>query len=453
MIDTVSDRRADPLVAHAMFAVAMIELLMRDAYHRTSAEALKQVLVVVAWTLVALLLLASMPRRREMGHRAWPARVAVLVGLVAVGDVMLGIALRGVASSGAAGLAMVWALVGGLALGSASLLRTTTANWCRWRNALATAAIIFLASQPALALLHAPAIAWPPAAQGTPVPRTATVFLLLDELDASLAPAFVDRLQAAGYDVRHRGVRPVGPNTITVVPQMFAGVSFNHPKPCGPSAICSAAHVLDFARVSASRPDVDVVGFYHPYCALRGLRWCERLEAEHVLLDADRWGCALWRRVGVPRLDPQRCDAAYNRVWQRLRDRALEAFWRAPVWHEGGFLFAHLPLPHPPGATRGGSLDLEYLGNAANAVDLVQHISERLRDAGLAMRLVIFSDHPLRRAQWCGEYAPYVRTSACAGPARAQEYAVPVIVAGAQPPAIDDIVDNGAVFEIAARWR
>ncbi len=454
MMPTASGRRADVLVAHAMFAVATAELLMREWYHRTSAEALKQVVVLVGWAMVTSLLLASMRWRRERGGSRWPARVAVLVGVAAVGEAMFGIALRGLAASDVTGQAIVWALAGLLAAGVAGLLRVAAdSTWCRWRNALATAATILVLSQPALALLRAPVLVWPPVAPGASTQRSALVFLLLDEMDASLAPAFVDRLKAGGFEVRHRDVRPVGPNTITVVPQMFARVPFNYPKPCGPSAICSASHVLDFARVEASRPDIDVVGFYHPYCAIRGLRWCDRLEAEPVLLDAERWGCALWRRIGVPQRDPQRCDAAYNRVWQRLRDRTLEAFWRAPLWQKGGVLFAHLPLPHPPGAAAGRTLDAEYLGNAAMAVDLVQRIGVRLRDAGLEMRLVVFSDHPLRRAQWCREYAPYARTSACDGSVRSQEHAVPLIVAGTRPPPIDDIADNGAVFEIAARWR
>lgn len=445
----------DGVAAHVVLLSVAIELGLREVYHRVSAEALGFLLLGLVWVTV-LGLLALRPRPSSMALRTGLGRMAVWAAT--------GLAVHVLVVPGVAGLALPRetgsVLLLGAAVAATALLRWSfTASeeaWQRVRRALALGFIVFTASQLVFAAWRAPYLAWPPVERGASLggDRSATVFLLLDELNASSAGPVVDLLRRRGLEVEARAIATVGGSTSKVVPEVFSGLRFEQAKPCGPTAICSTSTVLDFGRIAASRPDVDVVGFFHPYCAIRGLRSCERATIGSALWDPERWLCGLRRRTGLPPgLTAAHCSGVYNGVWSELTRETIAALWRAPVWQRGGLLFAHLPLPHPPGLDASSSLQRHYRDNIERAVGVIDEMLDRLDRAGLEPRLVIFSDHPLRQAHWCANYAPYAEAGCVPDPALQDDH-VPLIVAGRHLPDTSAVLSNAQVFGLAAvRWR
>ena len=445
---------SDVSAAHLALLSAAAELVLREAYHRISTESIGIFVVAVVWIGV---LVASLVRARARDSRTGRGigRLAVLLAVATTLYVLAGPATAVLASH------VAWRYVvmtaSAIALVGAALwaLAADDNAWTRARRVLVMGCVLFMTSQLVFSALRAPWLVWPPVGQAAQEDsrRTATVFLLLDELNAKSAEPLVELLRRQGLTVRAKPIATVGDSTRKVIPEMFSGLRFEQAKPCGTTAICGVSNVLDFARISASRPDVDVVGFFHPYCAIRGLRTCERLPIRLTLLDADRWLCAMWRRTGIPTdLPASRCNGVYNRAWADLLRETIDALWRAPVWREGGFLFAHVPLPHPPGADVDGSLQSHYQDNVNRAILLVADMLPRVHASGLELRLVIFSDHPLRQVYWCTHHIPYA-TSGCAPHEAFQDEQVPLIIAGERLPALEAITTNAQVFNLAATWR
>ncbi len=444
----------DAILAHVVLASAAAELAIREGYHRAAAEPARVVLLAVGYLVVLALLAASRKLTAEPGRRRLQ-RSGVILAVGAAVYTLFGYALATllVGLPAVVRQGLIGALVCAGLMAAAWAWRLGEASWARWSRAIATACVVFASSPVIYSMIHAPRFEWPPVSDGSPGPRrTATLFLLLDEMNASSAAPLVDVLRARGLDVASRAIATVGYSTGKVVPEMFSGQRFDEAKPCSLTAICSASQVLDFGRITASRPDIDVVGFFHPYCAIQGLRWCERVAIRSALLDPERWRCAIWRRTGLPTdLPPAKCRGRYSHFWEALIRDTIDALWRAPIWREGGLLFAHLPLPHPPGADPGGSLDSHYRHNLERAARLLDAMLVRARDADMELRVVIFSDHPLRQAQWCSDYDAYVDMGCKPEPALHDER-VPLIVAGKRLPNLDDITSNAQVFRLAARW-
>ena len=296
----------------------------------------------------------------------------------------------------------------------------------RYPAALVFGCVCFVLSQPLYSRLAAPSDTWPvrqawqsrPRLLAAPAPgRSATLFVLLDELNGSRMQSFADDLKGLGLHVQSQLLVPVAANTSQVIPAMWTGVSFEDARPCSFHAICSDSHVLDFARMHASRDDVDVVGFYHPYCAMQGLRFCRRLSGPDVILDGRRWLCALDRGLSGRR--SAGCQALNYLGWADFRRSIEEAVWAAPTWQRGGFFYVHLPLPHPPGNAAATSLTTEYQQNVDYAHDLVRRMGRRLLAGHFdAIRLVIYSDHPLRLSLWCNS-GTYPRERCLSTPSRA----------------------------------
>jgi hypothetical protein len=116
----------------------------------------------------------------------------------------------------------------------------------------------------------------------------------------------------------------------------------------------------------------------------------------------------------------------------------------------GGMLYAHLPLPHPPGERPGGTLKQDYQDNLALASEFLGQMVDRARAAKLErLRLVVFSDHPLRQSLWCSK--PAYRAQGCQPVAELEDAQVPLIVGtlGSEPPELDAIKSNAQVFDLA----
>ena len=437
----------------AVLAVAWAELALQEAYHRVSSSSVG--LVVVLATAVLVTAAAALVRRFVSGRCADVLqRLLVLLALLVAGYWVLGGTLVGLWDGGAHGAMLVAGA--GMLLAMALLLRADADRWARARLALLVAGLLFVGSQPVLGALRAKDLAWPPGFQPhdavADAGRVATIVLLLDELNARNAGPIAEVLRQQGLQVDTRAVPSVGDGTARVLPAMFTGQLFPEARPCGLTVICSDTLALDFSRIRATRPDIDVVGFYHPYCAIQGLRSCERPAIDLAIFDSRRWQCGLWRRFGWPRgVDAALCRASAVGAWGLMSERVLAGLRRAPTLTRGGLLFAHLPLPHPPGHSDDGALAQHYDANLLRAASA---LSQTLRSAagnGLALRVLIFSDHPLRQPAWCRGY-PGFFSGVCVPVDRLLDDKVPLIVAGATTPDLGAHSSNLNVFALMAGW-
>ena len=446
---------ADVAVAHVLLILGASQIATREWYHQVAAEPFGIVLLCFVWMMVVVGAIAArwwVPLlQREVVNRVALMAVAAVSGYWIVGGSVTGaLDPRDLQPIG-----RIFAIIL-LAVVVAVVLRSQATQWALFRRLLLVSAVLFVGSQPILTRILANDIDWPESRGLSivePSHHTATIFLLLDELNAGSAEPLVKVLRDHGLKVRSKAITPVGDGTAKVIPAMFTGRSFDQARPCGITAICSGKNVLDFSRVFASRADIDVIGFFHPYCAIQGLRWCHHVGVSISFFEMARWRCAAWRRFGMPIVSPAEiCDELHGRDTNAIADELIQALWRAPVWRRGGFLYAHLPLPHPPG-TSSSSLQREYRENLDRAGELLRQMLVRARQGGLEdLRVVIFSDHPLRQAMWCKSYFPYARKG-CVIDSSLEDTMVPLIVAGDQLPDIDAINNNGQVFGLAGNWQ
>lgn len=430
------------IAAGLVLLAAAVELGLREAFYHVSSE------VPGLLLLCLLLLFITLAGLRARGvHQGRGGRAMLVVALAA------------------------WAWVcdirwpGGPSMTIGLLLLCSLGAWClddqRWaqvRRSLTAAAVIFVVSQPVVAAWRARDVSWPdpaPAAKpGRPAPAM-TVVLLLDELNAGSAGPIAAAMERSGRPVYRRNVPPVGDGTAKVVPSLLSRQVFHEAKPCGWHTVCSGSAVLSLGRVQASRPDIDIVGFYFPYCAIRGLRSCEVLSPAQPHLDPERWRCAAQRRSdwlaqrdGIEgRL---RCATLNGEVWATLAADVEAAIWRAPFWQQGGLLYVHVPLPHPPGEGGAGTLDEHYRMNIEKAAKLVAAITDRLAGQSLAYQLVVFSDHPLRSAHWCR--STQYRDACSSAPEHSDE-SVPLLATGSVSPRFDEVKSNMDIFALVAADR
>lgn len=444
--------RGDLFVANLLVALAASQLALREGYHQVGGQSVNLALLLAWWLGLLLVIGVARGAVRDEARRLLVGRVVLLVaGGVAAHFVVGGSLLASV--RGKLVSAAWWVVAGAVLVWIAwRLLRLDGRPWARLRNLLAVAGLLFVASQPVLTALLVSDVRWPAAAVGAdkPVARSATFFILFDELNASASAGLADVLRTHGLQVSQQAVRSVGSGTAQVIPAMFTGRNFAQARPCGWTTICSGSNVLDFSRVHAARDDIDVIGFYHPYCAIQGLRWCRRVDIPLSLADADRWRCALWYRTGLSLgASTDGCNAVYARGPNELTRSILDALNQAPVWKEGGLVYVHIPLPHPPAPGGGVTLGEDYRGNIRRAEQLLSDLVVRARRAGLEeLRVVVFSDHPLRQATWCRIYAPYSRKGCVIDPALSDER-VPIIVGSTRAERLE-LKDNSEIFKLAS---
>jgi hypothetical protein len=296
--------------------------------------------------------------------------------------------------------------------------------WPRLRLALLTATVIALLSPFALVALFAPHTTL--FSDGAPRQRPVVV-LLLDEFSAGSAQDLLTEIDARGFDVKSWKFRSIGVNTIDAIPAIFTGRPLMDARPCTTSAICGRTRVVDFGRMHAGRDDVDVVGIYHPYCAIGGLRYCLNQDSDRELPLVRTFLCSLPLRLFMDRYleCPKR---GYASPGARSATDMESKLFAAPFWSKGGLLFAHLILPHPPSFSGEERLAEAYAANIARANKLVFDVLDRLDHGphGGDYALVITSDHPLRSSTWC-KVEPFSRYD-CDLPAAMEDANVPFIV-------------------------
>jgi len=430
-----------------------LELGMREVFYRISGEMLGLVMLLLA--AITLLLVGSVGLRRAAGSTcAQRLGRCLLVGAFAMWGLTVGGQLAPVIF-GLNGSLVALLIVGGLAA-----LRMEAGSWSGLRRALSAAALIFVISQPLLAAWRAPQLQWPapavpsgvkPAAKVAASTPELTVVVLLDELSDSASGPIVEAMKRAGRPVHRKALRPSGDGTSKVVPSLFSQQNFDQAKPCGWHTLCSGTQALDFSRIYASRPDIDVVGFYMPYCAMRGLRSCEVLSPPSPYGDPERWWCAAQRRsdrlaAHGGEVARQRCGELGGKVWAALGASVEAAMWRAPTWQRGGLLYLHMPLPHPPGEGGAGSLSDHYRANVAKAAKLIGDMAERMARTHPSFTMVVFSDHPLRSSVWCNS-SQYGHHGCQLEPAL-QDENVPLLVTSSDERPQAEIASNRDVFQL-----
>lgn len=449
--------KSDVAAATIVLIAAAGELVIREMYYQLSAEIPRLLMVASVWI---VLLCAAAIATRSGSVRAVNAvgRGAVFIGLAVWLDVVGSAAVTLALGTDIGAALVLWVAYGALAGCAWYAVRAAGPRWALIRRIAGVATFLFVVSQPIVASVRAQPISWPErrtisAIAANSDTKAVTVFLLLDELNAKSSAPIVEALSKTGREVRFKELVPIGDATAKVVPAMFSGVPFPDAKPCGLDTICSGASVLDFSKVFASRPDVDVVGFYEPYCAIRGLRSCARLAPASPVMEGSRWWCAALRRSAwlsdfAGRKADTECSGLGGATWAGMVTGVEQAIAAAPVWKEGGFLFAHVPLPHPPGAEAGEPLDRHYLSNLERATRLVARIvSELAREPNRRFTIVVFSDHPLRPAVWCGSMQ--YRRNGCPLAPELVDDKVPLIAAGDIPAAFDKLRNNSEIFRLA----
>lgn len=295
-------------------------------------------------------------------------------------------------------------------------------------------------------------IYWPspsyqsPTEVSPPISNENTIILLLDELSASSALPISDQLSKSGLSVIMTEINPVGENTINVIPAIWMRKNFDESSPCGPTQLCSGTNVLDFSKVEASFDNIDIVGFFHRYCSIRGLRSCyfSPLASNSAVIETV---CSF---PGLDRLAWLGCYDAASIVGSALitRRNTERALMEAPFWQKGGILYAHLLGPHPILSIPNKSLSDEYDDNLMNAATLTRLIADKAKLLfGTNFRIVVFSDHPLRNDLWCTN--PVYKRLGCKIRQSQISTKVPLIIASAyfldSPLNIDN---NGAVFDL-----
>lgn len=123
----------------------------------------------------------------------------------------------------------------------------------------------------------------------------ATAIIVLDEASPELMPPVIDAMRAAGVTVHARDIQAAGPNTLNVMPAMLTGRRFEGMLACWRDVLCADGGNVRFESLRPHTANVDVIGYYLPYCAIPGLRSCEAIPY---------WGDeGSWRRLTTSCVD------------------------------------------------------------------------------------------------------------------------------------------------------
>lgn len=277
--------------------------------------------------------------------------------------------------------------------------------------------------------------------------RRATLFLLLDELGYIAAAPLANDLQRAGLEVQYDALTPAGKDTQNAVPAMFSGFDFKNVRVCGMSSMCSDLNILDFSALRVRRPDVHVIGQHFPYCDIQGLKSCFQVQLPYSFGSTYKSFLRFFlKRVGLRTpafLAPATEPPDHQRRLLLNQTRFID---KSGFWHEGGVMYAHLFMPHPPGLDGLTTLDADYAANIEVARGLVASYLSRLQHAfGTNYSIVLTADHPLR-TYWCN--AEWYGADRCTVREEFKDDKVPLIVAAPAPLRRAQITQNRDVFQV-----
>jgi hypothetical protein len=284
----------------------------------------------------------------------------------------------------------------------------------------------------------------------TAATQTNTVVVLLDELSYLQPSSIEDALRADGRQVFAKSVTASGTETSSSIPGLWSGISMEEARACTPSAVCAGAGLFDFSKQTITRRNVNIAAFYHPYCLMKGLVYCRQIPVFGPASITVGFGCNLIKEF-TTKWRPEACERQWLNSARAMQARSAihDAAFAAPFWKDGGMLYIHTLLPHPPGAGDGGTLDDDYAGNIKLATDLVRELADKLEQkfAGNYL-LVVTSDHPLRFNVWCSMYR--YKSPGCMTSNRFASNLVPLIAIGKGAESVMKINNN---FELFARLQ
>jgi hypothetical protein len=239
------------------------------------------------------------------------------------------------------------------------------------------------------------------------VPPKAVVVIIFDELSPEMMPIFRPAL-TNGEHVLHIGTTlKAGKNTINAIPSMLTSMRHDDVVVCGSTRLCGE-NPFDMSYLKAAHSSIDVVGFYHPYCAIQGLRSCWSPEKsnsnKYSLMNLNYFLSLLSSLPVIHRVfNINVTDDQLNT--KNLRNSIAKTALTAPIWTEGGLLYIHQFLPHPAGL-KPYHLKDEYNSNVLDAAGFITTLKNQLQNNfGADYALIITTDHPLRTEFWCASDA------------------------------------------------
>ncbi len=260
------------------------------------------------------------------------------------------------------------------------------------------------------------------------------VILVMDETSPEYAKNFIKILEGAELFVEYQEMISAGENTLNAIPSMLSKSRHDDVSPCSSSAICGPQS-FDFSQIEAVQDNVDIVGFWQPYCSIKNLRSCFRYEGTFSASTPSGFGlyglwCTQFNRFRLFSF----CDSGGMKVAD-LNNAKLtlsERIYQAPFWQDGGILYVHYPLPHPSMTANFASLKVEYELNIIESEQFIMQLTSRLISRfGSNFALVITSDHALRPSVWCKR--PGYENPDCLASMPANRGYVPFILASPKP--------------------
>ena len=238
-------------------------------------------------------------------------------------------------------------------------------------------------------------------------PPKAVVVIVADETSPEYANYFIRALNIDHHILNTTNVKKAGKNTINAIPSMLTNNRHDEIDVCGVSKLCGS-NIIDFSKLSATSAKTHVIGLYHPYCNIKGLKSCW-----HPKFDLDSPEHPTYHESFASKLpiikslsyfknEINMNDLHKEYIINKYRRHLLES----PFWSDAGLLYFHQPLPHPLGIISKPATNLhnEYINNINLAVDNVKLIQSKLiANFGNDYAIIITSDHPLRTSFWCQE--------------------------------------------------
>jgi hypothetical protein len=267
-----------------------------------------------------------------------------------------------------------------------------------------------------------------------PFAKNNVLVLLLDETSPEYAHALTSGLSDNGFFVINKPVAVAGKNTINAIPSMLTTVRHDDATICNLTTLCGYES-LDFSMMRAKNAAVDVVGFYHPYCSIGGLRSCYLARPDTNIEDSGYISWSIDRFC--TRLQQSSFEfvcgntGKYSNPYLEVRRNLIAGIYKAPFWSMGGLLYVHMLLPHMPSQKKLPSIKEAYEANIEDAAVLLKSLTISLKDKfGDDFLLIVISDHPFRNKSNCTEQT--VNEAICQGlpPNRGR---VPILIITSKP--------------------